>query len=38
MIGFFFFTESLLNETMLPLVLKSAGDEGMEVTDGVGDG
>lgn len=30
-------TDSLLNETMLPLVLKRAGDEGIDTTEGVGE-
>lgn len=32
-----FLTESLLNETMLPLVLNRAGEEGMDATEGVGE-
>lgn len=31
------YTDSLLRETMLPLVLNSAGEEGMEMTEGVGE-
>ena len=30
-------TESLLKETMLPLVLSNAGDDGTEMAEGVGE-
>ena len=30
-------TDSLLRETMLPLVRNRAGEEGIETTDGVGE-